>query len=163
MTCSTPKNSQYHITAGNDAVISSGSCRDRSTVSTNTCTVMKLWLTMSGRASLSSSGSSRRASACAVSREFVCTAIASASPAPSASAAPMGSEYGPAGMPWSGSRMAVGSAEAGCRESGVGFRESAVGDQRYGKRIRARCWRSVIRFRAVDQSFLYLARRIPDP
>ena len=55
VTWSTPKKSQYHMTAGNDAAISSGSCHDSSTVSTKTCTVMKLWLTIRGSASLSSS------------------------------------------------------------------------------------------------------------
>jgi hypothetical protein len=43
------------MTAGNDAAISSGSCCDRSSVSTNTCTVMKLWLTINGAASASNS------------------------------------------------------------------------------------------------------------
>src|SRR5882724_2859050 len=41
--------------AGNDAVISSELWRARSTVSTNTCTVMKLWLTTRGAASTSNS------------------------------------------------------------------------------------------------------------
>src|SRR5688500_3846834 len=50
VTWRTPKNSQYHMTAGNDAVISSLLCHDSSRVSTNTCTVMKLWLRMSGSA-----------------------------------------------------------------------------------------------------------------
>src|SRR5438132_1174610 len=50
-----PNGSQNHMTAGNEAVISSGSCQDRSTVSRNTCTVMKLWLTINGAANVKSS------------------------------------------------------------------------------------------------------------
>src|SRR5262245_11704746 len=43
------------MTAGKEAAISRGSCQDSRTVSMNTCTVMKLWLTTSGAARLSSS------------------------------------------------------------------------------------------------------------
>ena len=50
-TWSTPNPSQNHIMAGNDAATSSWLCLDRRIVSTNTWTVMKLWLTTSGRAS----------------------------------------------------------------------------------------------------------------
>src|SRR4051794_1546079 len=55
VTCSMPKPSQNHMTAGSDAVISSWSCKDSRIVSTNTWTVMKLWLRISGAASPSSS------------------------------------------------------------------------------------------------------------
>ena len=51
VTWSSPNGSQNHMTAGNDAAISRGSCQASRIVSTNTWTVMKLWLTISGRAS----------------------------------------------------------------------------------------------------------------
>ena len=55
MTWRKPNSSQNHITAGKEAAISRGSCQARRTVSTNTWTVMKLWLTINGAASASSS------------------------------------------------------------------------------------------------------------
>src|SRR3954470_3214358 len=55
VTWRTPKNSQNHMTAGNEAVMSAARYHDSSRVSTNTCTVMKLWLRISGRASRRSS------------------------------------------------------------------------------------------------------------
>src|SRR5262249_14161275 len=50
-----PNGNQNHITAGKEAAIARGSYQDSRTVSTNTWTVMKLWLTMSGAARDSSS------------------------------------------------------------------------------------------------------------
>ncbi len=55
VTWSNPNGSQYHMTAGNDAAISRESCQASRIVSRNTWTVMKLWLTTSGSASVSSS------------------------------------------------------------------------------------------------------------